>query len=62
MKNLFTFFLRLFSIGIANAQRNVVLIIADDSGSDWRGETNNKLDNTDIVFNFDNGTQEFSTS
>jgi arylsulfatase B len=48
MKNLFTLVLLLFSIGIANAQRNVVLIIADDLGSDWCGFQENRVDTVNM--------------
>jgi arylsulfatase B len=48
MKNLFTLVLLLFSIGIANAQRNVVLIIADDLGSNWCGFQENRVDTVNM--------------
>ena len=44
MKNLFTLLFVVFSILIATAQRNIILIIADDLGSDWCGFQENHLD------------------
>lgn len=44
MKNLLTFLLVFSSFYAANAQRNVVLIIADDLGSNWCGFQDNRID------------------
>jgi arylsulfatase B len=48
MKNLFTLFLLLTTIGIATAQRNIVLIIADDLGSDWCGFQEDRIDTVNM--------------
>ena len=42
MKNIFTLFLILNTIWLTSAQRNVVLIIADDLGSNWCGFQENR--------------------
>jgi arylsulfatase B len=47
MKNILTLLL-LFSLGFANAQRNIILIIADDLGSDWCGFQENRLDTVNM--------------
>ena len=44
MKNLFTLFLVITTLYNATAQRNIVLIIADDIGTDWCGYYENHLD------------------
>jgi arylsulfatase B len=44
MKNILTFFLLLSSFYVASAQRNIVLIIADDLGSNWCGFQENRVD------------------
>lgn len=48
MKNRLTFLLLLISISITSAQRNVVLIIADDLGSNWCGFQENKVDTVNM--------------
>ena len=48
MKNIFTLFLLLTTIYAATAQRNIVLIIADDLGSDWCGFQENHLDTANM--------------
>jgi arylsulfatase B len=48
MKNLFTLFLLITTILTTTAQRNVVLIIADDLGSDWCGFQENRLDTVNM--------------
>jgi arylsulfatase B len=48
MKNIFTLTLVVLSIGISTAQRNVVLIIADDLGSNWCGFQENKVDTVNM--------------
>jgi arylsulfatase B len=48
MKNLLTFFLLLISIATTTAQRNVVLIIADDLGSNWCGFQENSVDTVNM--------------
>ena len=44
MKNLFALFLIVITINTAKAQRNVILIIADDLGSDWCGFQEDRVD------------------
>jgi arylsulfatase B len=44
MKNISTLFLLLSSLCIASAQRNIVLIIADDLGSNWCGFQEDRVD------------------
>lgn len=48
MKNIFTLLIVSFSILVANAQRNVVLIIADDLGSDWCGFQEDRIDTVNL--------------
>jgi arylsulfatase B len=48
MKNLLTAFLLLFFFQITHAQRNIVLIIADDLGSDWCGFQENRMDTANM--------------
>ncbi len=48
MKNFSTLVFFLFSMGIASAQRNIVLIIADDLGSNWCGFQENKVDTVNM--------------
>jgi arylsulfatase B len=48
MKNIFVLLLFILSIGISTAQRNVVLIIADDLGSNWCGFQDNKVDTVNM--------------
>jgi arylsulfatase B len=44
MKNLLTFLFLLTAVCVTSAQRNVVLIIADDLGSNWCGFQENRVD------------------
>jgi arylsulfatase B len=44
MKNLLTFLLLLTAVCVTTAQRNIVLIIADDLGSNWCGFQENRVD------------------
>jgi arylsulfatase B len=44
MTNILTLLLLLISISITSAQRNIVLIIADDLGSNWCGFQENRVD------------------
>ena len=48
MKNLLTFLLVFTSFYLANAQRNIILIIADDLGSDWCGFQENRVDTVNM--------------
>jgi arylsulfatase B len=48
MKNIIITLLLLVSFCAAKAQRNVVLIIADDLGSDWCGFQENRLDTVNL--------------
>ncbi len=48
MKNLLTFLLVFTSFYTGHAQRNVVLIIADDLGSNWCGFQENKVDTVNM--------------
>jgi arylsulfatase B len=48
MKNNFTLFLCFLFLNITTAQRNVVLIIADDLGSDWCGFQENRIDTVNL--------------
>jgi arylsulfatase B len=48
MKNILTGALLLFFITAAKAQRNVILIIADDLGSDWCGFQENRVDTVNM--------------
>jgi arylsulfatase B len=48
MQNVLTFFLFFLSLGEIAAQRNVVLIIADDLGSDWCGFQENRVDTVNL--------------
>jgi arylsulfatase B len=44
MKNLLMFFFLLTAVCVTSAQRNIVLIIADDLGSNWCGFQENRVD------------------
>jgi arylsulfatase B len=48
MKNLLSFILLITTILVADAQRNVILIIADDLGSNWCGFQENRLDTVNM--------------
>ncbi len=48
MKNNFTLFLCFLFLNITTAQRNVVLIIADDLGSDWCGFQEDRIDTVNM--------------
>ena len=48
MKYFFTLVLCIVSFFTANAQRNIILIIADDLGSDWCGFQENRLDTVNM--------------
>ncbi len=48
MKNISLLFLLLFSIETTSAQRNIVLIIADDLGSNWCGFQENSVDTVNM--------------
>ena len=48
MKNTFILLLLAISMTVATAQRNVILIIADDLGSDWCGFQENHLDTVNM--------------
>ena len=48
MKNTFALLFFLLSIGLATAQRNIILIIADDLGSDWCGFQENRVDTVNM--------------
>jgi arylsulfatase B len=48
MKNTFTLIFLFLSICFVNAQRNVILIIADDLGSDWCGFQENRIDTVNL--------------
>lgn len=48
MKNQLTLFLLFTSFYLANAQRNVILIIADDLGSDWCGFQEDRVDTVNM--------------
>ena len=48
MKNTFTLLFLCLFMGITQAQRNVVLIIADDLGSDWCGFQENRIDTVNL--------------
>ncbi len=48
MKNLFTLFLLISSLSFVHAQRNIILIIADDLGSDWCGFQENRVDTVNM--------------
>jgi arylsulfatase B len=48
MKNTFTLIFFYLFMGITQAQRNVVLIIADDLGSDWCGFQENRIDTVNL--------------
>jgi arylsulfatase B len=48
MKNIFLLFFLGVSLNLATAQRNVVLIIADDLGSNWCGFQENKVDTVNM--------------
>ena len=48
MKNLLSFILLITTISVADAQRNIVLIIADDLGSNWCGFQENRIDTVNM--------------
>lgn len=48
MKNYLTLFLIFVSLSFAHAQRNIVLIIADDLGSNWCGFQENRIDTVNM--------------
>ncbi|MFM2266769.1 MAG: hypothetical protein RL757_209 [Bacteroidota bacterium] len=48
MKKILTFVVFFFSLSMASAQRNVILIIADDLGSDWCGFQENRMDTVNM--------------
>ncbi len=48
MKNLLTFFLLITALPFIHAQRNVILIIADDLGSDWCGFQEDRVDTVNM--------------
>jgi arylsulfatase B len=48
MKNTFILFLLCLTINLIHAQRNIILIIADDLGSDWCGFQENRVDTANM--------------
>ncbi len=48
MKNTFILLFLCVSVSFAKAQRNIILIIADDLGSDWCGFQENRLDTVNM--------------